>query len=211
MCAVGPKESLERLISIMKYEDPKLFIYRVFSVEMNSDIEPVGDGRYYVYLSGDVAWSISNWIENVCKIEGEDKRLFVSLRFLSDLLHIDFEIQAEESGCAFMQHCAVIDGEVKLYQDCMWFDLLYDKTDCPEPEDVIEDLNRLIEKYDGIKELFKGKDIHKKMVDEICEYYEKYDFITIGLGGYGRNAMVDDDIIDGDVKEWKTIPYEIIC
>lgn len=210
MCAVGPKESLERLISIMRYEDPKLFIYRVFSVEMNSDIEPIDDKRCIVYLSGDVAWSMSSWVNDDCCVYGKEKKLYVNLLFLSKLLHIDFEIQAEEPGCAFQQHCAIVDGEVTVAQACDWFDLFYDKTDHPEPKDIIKDLDRIIEEYDGIKELFKKKDIRKKMIDEIFECYNRYDSITIELGGYGRDTVVEDDIIDGNVKEWKTIPYEII-
>lgn len=209
MCAVGPKESLERLIRIMNYEDPKLFIYRVFSVEMNSDIKPIDDERYSVYLAGDVAWSISSWIKNTCEIEGKDKRLFVNLRFLSELLHIDFEIQSEESGCAFQQHCAIVNGEVKMYQDCPWFDLYYSKDDYEDVSEIIEDINRIILKYDDIKKTFYGNDLHKKMVDEIYDFYDEHNYLAIELGGYGRDTVVGDDIIDGDVKEWQMIPYEI--
>lgn len=210
MSAVGPKESLERLIKIMKYEDPKLYIYRVFSVEMNSDIEPVDDGRYIVQLAGDVAWSISDWLDDIPSIDYRDKRLYVNLRFLSDLLHIDFEIEAEESGCAFQQHCAIVNGEVKMYQDCSWFDLYFDKDSFPTSKDVIKELNDIIMKYDDIKKAVCKDNNHKRMVDEIYEYYDKYDYLSIELGGYGRDTVVEDDIVDGDVKEWKMNPYEII-
>ena len=211
MSAVGPKENLERLIRIMKYEDPKLYIYRVFSVEMNSDIEPVGDGRYIVYLAGDVAWGISSWLDDVSHVCHNDKRLYVTLRFISDLLHIDFEIQAEESGCAFQQHCAIVNGEVKVYQDCNWFDLYFDKNTYFKPKDVINELNDIIMRYDDIKKAICKDDNHKKMVDEIYKYYGKYDYLSIELGGYGRDRVVEDDIVDGDVDEWEVNPYEIIC
>ena len=210
MCAVGPKKSLERLISIMKYEDPKLYIYRVFSVEMNSDIEPIDDRRYIVYLAGDVAWSISSWLRDDVYIARNDRRLYVNLRFLSDLLHIDFEIQSEECGCAFQQHCAIVNGEVKVYQDCNWFDLYYDLDDYEDASEIVKDINDIIEKYDDIKKLFSKEGVHKKMIDEIYECLEEYDSLSIELGGYGRDTVVNDDIVDGNVKKWKMSPYEII-
>ena len=50
--------ALKRLISIMEYKDPEYFIYRCFSV--SGDITKEED--YYVAnLTGDVAWSCSNW------------------------------------------------------------------------------------------------------------------------------------------------------
>ena len=210
MSVVGPRESIERLYSIMNYEDPKLYIYRVFEATWCDEPEEIEDGRYFAKISGDVAWSISSWLDDIPYVTRNDRRLYVNLRFLSDLLHLDFEIQSEEPGCAFQQHCVIVNGEVKMYQDCTWFDLYYDTNDFEDISKVIEDINGIIMKYDDIKEAFKGNDVHKNMIDEIYEIYKDCDYLSIELGGYGRDTVVGDDIIDGDVKKWKVNSYEII-
>ena len=208
MSAVGSKEDLERLISIMKYEDPKLYIYRVFSVEICSDIKPTGDGRYIAYLSGDVAWSISSWLNDIPYVTG-DGRLYVSLRFLSDLLHIDFEIQSEESGCAFQQHCAIVDGKITLYEDCYWFELYYDD-DYDDPNEIIEDIDEILDKYQDLKALFDDK-TYAEMCDEIRKMFDWYEYVSVDIGGYGRDRSVDDDVVDKHVESWKPIPYHVVC
>ena len=48
-------------------------------------------------------------------------------------------------------------------------------------------------------------------VEKLLLDYGKYDYLSIELGGYGRDRVVEDDIVDGDVDEWEVNPYEIIC
>ena len=214
MSVVGTKENIERLHRIMKYEDPNLYIYRVFDAEMDEPNQ-LDNGRYMAFIYGDVAWGISPWLEDIPKVEKsydgkKDNRLYVSLRFLSDLLHLDMEIQSEEPGCAFQQHCAIIDGEVVLYEDCSWFDLYYEREDFEDTSELIKDINEIIMEYPDIKEAFSKKDSHKEMVDEIYEVFNKYNHLSIQLGGYTDYTVYNGDICDGNISSWKINPYYIV-
>ena len=54
------KETIDRLLSIMKYEDKEFYIYRVRDVDVLYPAEKEGD-NYSAVFQGDVAWSASAW------------------------------------------------------------------------------------------------------------------------------------------------------
>lgn len=113
MLAVSPKEeSLERLIDIMKYKDPEWYIYRV----RECTEEPIykSDDLYWVRISGDVAWSTSNWLlteipENE-KGHSDNGTEYTSLVLLSGLLDISFYILSE--GDDFMDVSHIHKGKI---------------------------------------------------------------------------------------------------
>lgn len=153
MVAVAPKkETLERLIKIMKYEDEEYFIYRC---DASSD-EIVFDKKsnlYYVGIQGDVAWSCERWFETV---EDKDKLIvighekddhskliygtahYITLDLLCQKLDFGLEVFAEESGCCFQEHHTVdhngehYDESVEWYEE--WFD--EDDNELDEPISV---------------------------------------------------------------------------
>jgi len=66
MVAVAPKkETLERLIKIMNYEDDEYFIYRCRSCSSDEIVFDEKSNLYYVGIQGDVAWSCEKWFETV--------------------------------------------------------------------------------------------------------------------------------------------------
>ena len=132
------KEALERLVSIMKYKDPEYFIYRCF--EAHSNIYK--DGEYYVAdISGDVAWSCSNWFgheekpdelivlkydENMKEIYGTSH--YISLDLLCKKLGIGIEVFSEERECCFQEHYMVnSEGEITINERVEWIEDWWDE------------------------------------------------------------------------------------
>lgn len=100
------RQALERLISIMKYQDPEYFIYRVFSVE-HEPIEEHEDGYFSVLIFGDVAWGTSSWFDGneneEWKAHANDAH-YITLDLLAPRLGIAVECYCEEEGCEFQSH-----------------------------------------------------------------------------------------------------------
>lgn len=124
MVAVAPKkETLERLIRIMNYEDNEYFIYRCFSVSQNNEI--IFDKKnnlYSVNLQGDVAWSCDMWFDGkenkdeliiIGREKDDHSKLiygtahYITLDLLCQKLDFGLEVFAEESGCEFQEHHTV--------------------------------------------------------------------------------------------------------
>lgn len=139
------KETLERLVKIMKYQDPEYFIYRVFSVE-DDDIVDEGNGLFSIYISGDVAWSNHDWFDNLEDFnrKAENGAHYVTLDILAKRL--DFGVQAfcEECGCEF-QECHQCDhhGNIQRNECVEWKEIWEDEDgnelDEPEHEGGLED------------------------------------------------------------------------
>ena len=106
MKAVSKDENaLKRLVKIMEYEDNEYYIYRCFSASI---VETYEEGEFLVYMiSGDVAWSASNWFD-ACEYDDENHKTengahYISLDLLCQRLGIAVEIYTEESGCCFQE------------------------------------------------------------------------------------------------------------
>lgn len=98
------RETLERLVRIMRYEDPEYFIYRVFSVE-DEPIVDEGNGYFSLTVYGDVAWSIHSWFDHieVLNEKAENGAHYVSLDILAKRLDFGVEAFCEECGCEFQE------------------------------------------------------------------------------------------------------------
>lgn len=102
------KEVLERVLRIMRYEDPEYFIYRVGEAELVDGIVQNRDsGVWSMDVEGDVAWSVSSWFANHENAENKDAATgahYVSLDILAKRLGFWCEAFCEESGNCFQQY-----------------------------------------------------------------------------------------------------------
>lgn len=93
MCAVAKnRETLERLIRIMNYEDDEYYIYRVNQATAG-DIEQEDD-LYTVRIMGFVAWSCGSWFDRVERFDEtiESGGHYVTLDILCERLGIAVEV-----------------------------------------------------------------------------------------------------------------------
>jgi hypothetical protein len=111
MVAVAPKkETLERFIKIMNYEDEEYFIYRCRSSSPNEIVFDEKSNLYYVGIQGDVAWSCERWfetVENKNELIANGTAHYITLDLLCQKLNFGLEVFAEESGCCFQEHHTV--------------------------------------------------------------------------------------------------------
>lgn len=99
------KETLERLIKIMSYDD----------------------GFCYVGITGTVAWSCHSWFEteeDTARTLGEDypgreKAHYISLDLLCKRLDIAIDCFGEETGCEFQEHFIVNNNGELLVNECV--------------------------------------------------------------------------------------------
>ena len=110
------REALERLVRIMKYQDPEYFIYRVFDAELREDIEATEDGFFIARIDGDVAWSCATWFtskERLDSIHEATGAHYITLDLLCRKLGIGVEVYGQEGGCGFQEyHRCTHAGEV---------------------------------------------------------------------------------------------------
>ena len=187
-CVSPSYESLDRLISIMKYEDPEWYIYRV----RECSPEPINhvEGLYFVSIQGEVAWSTHSWLDPIRDDEranSEDKTIYTNLVELSKLLDISFFCFAEEDSFAEAFH--IHKGQI----------LLNVSTDLCDPGDMEteyfeENVESFIEECKcmgytdaDLKELYDAvNEEMKKNVEERCLY--------VRAGGYDWRTYTVHDI-----------------
>lgn len=137
MCAVSKsRESLERLIKIMNYEDNEYYICRVNQATAG-DIEQEDD-LYTVRIMGFVAWSCVTWFSRIERIDEtiESGGHYITLDILCERLGIAVEVFGEESGMEFQEHYICNPkGDIVCNECAEWhldrFD--DDGNDLPEP------------------------------------------------------------------------------
>ncbi len=184
MLAVSPKEeSLERLVSIMKYKDPEWYIYRV----RECTEEPIykSDDLYWIRITGDVAWSTQDWLIPKLfeehRYTSEDGTKFTSLVELSDLFDISFYILSE--GDDFMDVSHIHKGKV-IEEDGV--SLHDDEISAENFEDDLESALSSIDEMD-IRERFPEQS--KEFFAAVKRLEEKHNegkggYITYRIGGY---------------------------
>lgn len=115
------KESLERLIKIMSYEDPEYYIYRCFEcVPCSDEIYDNEDGLYSINITGTVAWSCKSWFETAEEVTtcilGEDHPTYENYHYITlDLLckRLDIAIDCFGVEAKFQEHFIVDNnGEI---------------------------------------------------------------------------------------------------
>jgi hypothetical protein len=121
MMIVGKtKESIERLVKIMKYEDPEFFIYRVFNVEVCEEPNQGYQSDLWVMkIFGDVAWSAESWINSPSNKENKfNGAYFTNLPHLCKELDIGVEIYTKEEGVGFQEHYVINNSGELVSSEC---------------------------------------------------------------------------------------------
>ena len=142
------KESLERLVKIMNYEDPEYYIYRCFSAQ---DWSWSVDGDFHVVeITGDVAWSCNEWFSST---EEDETRLgdgwdykgdcgdahYITLDLICKELGIGIECWGEEIGVGFQEYYLVNhEGEI-VCNECRDFSRIYEDENGNDLDEPIEE------------------------------------------------------------------------
>lgn len=128
------KAALDRLVSIMKYEDPWFYIYRVFSAEEDAEYEE-SDGLFSLEIWGDVAWSARLWVhDEQSSYNPKTEKQYKTLTELCKMLNIAVEIYTKETGLEFQEHYIVDNLGNILVSECVDWGEEYDDDD----EDLLE-------------------------------------------------------------------------
>ena len=179
-------EVIKRLHSIMNYEDPEYYIYRVFNCDMYDEGEE--DGRYVATFSGDVAWSADAWVHDEPNDEADDDgRTYTNLVDLSGKLGFSCEIYTEECGCCFNEHYQIASGKLIVDVCIPWYELFYEQGDEDSFEEDIEYAKKC-----GLEER-DICEIRKYVYDNIKKGYD----VVIQYGGYEWNYSSADTIVNG--------------
>lgn len=121
------KDALDRLISILQYEDEEYYIYRCASVSVSDEFQE--DDYFVVMLYGDVAWSCSAWFGRIERLDEtiETGGHYVTLDILCERLGIAVEVFGKELGMEFQEHCLCNpNGDVLLDADTEWHCTYFD-------------------------------------------------------------------------------------
>lgn len=148
------RDTIERVLRIMSYDDPEYQLYRVFSVDVDNYewdssakvcrkvdyVKKHGD-YYYVDVIGTVAWSCHGWFYDKPfafhhtahgsapferKYETDKVKMQVSFPFLCEELDFAVEFWGEEEGCELHEHYSCNHkGEVTVYDQAA-FARVYD-------------------------------------------------------------------------------------
>lgn len=204
MIAVGKIEDLNRLVKIMKYEDPEYYIYRVkeIDVERIATVEKGSDLKF-IHLLGDVANSSSSWAYDEPMPDENGKGMYVSLVYLSKLLHLNIEWQTEGCEEAFQEHFAIVDGVLKVDESTDWSSPGYDEGEYDDDELMEDVLSRLKECYDEKK----ANELFLPTMNKINKGLDELKYVYVEFGGY----KLDFDPValsKGDVHNWEIAePY----
>ena len=105
------KDSLERLRSIMKYEDSEFFLYRLFSCDDDDEVSESSEtpGLFEILIYGDVAWGASPWVND---LEDTEKKAsngahYTNLQRVCSALNVSVEVWTQEDGVGFQEHILV--------------------------------------------------------------------------------------------------------
>lgn len=128
--AKGEEKNVKELVQILQYKHPDLEPYRIFDAyedECGTDNE----NKYFVCLSGYVAWSIISSIlapEEKTKNIPSDRKL-VNIINETNRLHLVIEIFSSESLIGFQEHYIIDNGDV-LVNECKDYDeIIYDSSE----------------------------------------------------------------------------------
>lgn len=197
------KDALERLVRIMKYEDPEFYLYRVFSAE-EGDIEQ--DGEFYtLQIMGDVAWAAVNWVncgDYPYDIRRETGAHFTDLQTVCRTLGVAVEILTEECGCQFSEHIAVdAEGNLAANESCFCAQYC-----CDSAERRGEITKAILRDYDGMPRA-EILGILNEVLDTTDR--DRWQEICIDVGGYVDDWASPAELYAGDVREWKDRGVEL--
>lgn len=110
------RESLERLLSIFRYEDEEYHFYRIFNCDFSQKPEQnEKTGLWSAYLTGSVAWACNMLVygEERPDMKRDNGSHRTNLANVCGKLGIAAEIWADEYGMSFEQY-ALVDNYGKL-------------------------------------------------------------------------------------------------
>ena len=203
MMAVSPeKASLEKLVDILRYEDPDWYIYRVRDQDADKkNIMQAEDGLCSLQLYGDVAWGCSSWVNPIPpeeRTKAENGAVYTNLPELSERLNIAFEVIAEECGMAFGEYIHVSNGKVIASDTCDYEEWLI------EDESDLENLYELAHDHlDELDESTKQQlasavwELRRQLAGETDEYCG----FNVRYGGYGWTHHSIYEV-------WATVPLD---
>lgn len=115
------KETIDRLLSIMKYEDKEFYIYRVRDVDVLYPAEKEGD-NYSAVFEGDVAWGATPWVRGIPdpNSKSETGASYTNLVEICKALGIQIEIWTSEPGMGFQEYILINDNGEFDYQTEDW-------------------------------------------------------------------------------------------
>ena len=146
MKVVGKKENVDELIRILLYKNENLYMYRIFSADVYE--EWYSDGKYYVVLCGDVAWSV---ISTMLKDITSNKSNLTNLQSETKRLTLSVEIFSSEPGMCFQEHFILSNGEIKVDECVDYTECYFDEMDWSG--NSIEEKFALFCEYNGISDI----------------------------------------------------------
>ena len=124
------RKALERLVKIMKYQDPEYFLYRVFDADLIGNIEVTADGFFVARIEGTVAWSCATWFtsdERTDSIHAATGSHYITLDLLCRRLGIGVEVYGEEYDCGFQEYHKCNHAGVLVLKTCAdWCQVWHD-------------------------------------------------------------------------------------
>lgn len=170
------ENAINRLLSVMRYEDNEFFIYRCNSAYLTSMHK---EGEFFVgMVGGDVAWSCYRWItdnenknEKLCtgyitgkggiRVSQYGPAHYAPLTVVCRNLNIGIEIFSQEAGIGFQEHyiidhrgAVVVNEEENWLQD--WWD---DDNDCEREEPIETGGFSYYGNFNDASSIIEGKDI----------------------------------------------------
>ena len=179
-------ESLERLVSIMKYEDPRWYIYRV----RECSYEPIDivDGLYHTNIQGEVAWGVSSWLEPVEKSEKTDNGAeYTNLVELSKYLDLGIYAYAEtDSDCAVFH---LYKGKILFWDTVDMIDQALELDDYEDyGDDLIEECEQMGMPEEDVRML------RATINTELAKNRDDRAYLNIRAGGYDWCTRTVGDI-----------------
>ena len=137
----GKKDNVEKLLRIMKYEEP-IHMYRIFSAEIY-DSKRKSEDVYVVSICGDCAWSVYVCMleGNSCYYQGEPDG--TSLLQLTKELNLKIEIFSSEPGIGFQEHYFIDKGKLIVDEEADYNEFWFDEENLSK-EEIEEEINRPI-------------------------------------------------------------------
>lgn len=109
MAVVGMKrESVERMMDILSYNDCEFCLYRVFDADMQEQVSN-DDGMWRAIYVGDMAWQADAWIRDPVSMDDMNSKGAhkSNLQEICKALDVGVEVWFEEEGMCIQGHYVV--------------------------------------------------------------------------------------------------------
>lgn len=201
-------EALNRLVSIMKYEDPQFHIYRVRECSEEPIVETTdrdGSDIYCISIQGDVAWSTHSWIDD--ESANDSKKImswkpgmpsvYVTLPFLSRELGVSMWCISEADD--FSEWFHIHDGKVLGFEDCDLHGpvLEGEEWDADNLDDEMDYIRGMAEDDPAV--MRDLPDLYKRIDEELKKPEDKR-YLSMYVGGYDWEHIPACNIYSSKVR-----------